>query len=117
MAVSSKASQNNRVWNNEDLYEDSDTWALFNSEKVKYTRPAVCSRYLGLYLTLAGFFILFFVGLMIGVFVRVDPKTFDSKSCARDFTRADGFDKHKLQAVHNNIMHFITLQHVEENMR
>lgn len=115
MAASLKVAKQIRSWNNEDSFEKSDVVRLFDPENVKYTKPASCTRYWMVYLSLISFVALFIIGILLGFFVRADPKVQDK--CQLHSQRADGFSNEKLQAVHNNLMYFISAQNIADHKR
>jgi len=111
MAASLKVGKQIRSWNNKDSYEKSDVVRLVDPENVKYSKPASCEKYWMVYLSLISFIALFIIGILLGFFLRADQKVVDN--CQRE----DGFSKEKLQAVHNNLMYFISSKNIVKHSR
>jgi hypothetical protein len=114
MAATLKTPKHFRSWKNEDSFDQSDVVRLFDAEKVKTTKSVNCWKYWSIYCTLIGFFTLFFLGILIGFLLRVDSKV---SSCSDKEKRADGFDRDKLQAVHNNIVFYMSEENIAKYSR
>ncbi|XP_053404532.1 glutamate carboxypeptidase 2-like [Mercenaria mercenaria] len=110
MAATLKTSKQFRSWKDEDSFEQSDVVRLFDPEQVKTTKSVNCWKYWTIYCTLVGFFALFLLGILIGFLLRVDSKV--DNSCPVGEKRADGFDREKLQAVHNNIVYLMSGENI-----
>ena len=106
MAASLKVMKSSRSWKVKDSNDSEDLEKLFGSGNVSYTKPVSCNKYWTLYLFLIGVLALFLFGIVVGFYLRADPKVFEE--CARSNKREDGFDAEKLQAVHNNIMYYMS---------
>lgn len=100
-----------RSWKNDDSLDRSDVERLFDAGKVKTTKSVNCFKYWTVYFTLIGFFFLFLIGILVGFLLRGDTKV------ASDCERKDGFDREKLQAVHNNIVYFMSEENIKTSAR
>ncbi|KAL4220259.1 hypothetical protein ACF0H5_020666 [Mactra antiquata] len=114
MAVSLNVPKHYRSWKNEDLREKSDIVRLFDPEKVKSTKNVHCSKYFTVYSTLVGFFVLFLIGILVGFLLRDDPKL--TSNCFTAHPRKDGFDRETLQAVHNNIVYYMSKEELTDHI-